>query len=257
MVLNSGVINRLWKCILYLWEPEKLCERKWAYTPVEYKTTLQLLSVLKKLPQKNQQQHGTSRLKYNGTLFYSGTWAPGFTVFTFQEYRSKTRNKRLPAKSAKTISYKRKRRLQLNWWMHLKYLAFLDTASQINTLNQACAWITWMVVMNVYIIALYCKLWFETWGLTTCKFKQFSSLFDPAAFHCILKTMLNAIMMSFDLCNHLYYYLDTSVLLENTPLVKFIRIYIRNSSGVLSISSVVRIWMTRVWRGHELLERGV
>ena len=257
MVLNSGVINRLRKGILYLWEREKLCERRWAYTPVEYKTTLQLLSVLKKLPPKTQQQHGTSWLKYNGTLFYSGTWLLVLLYLHFRNIGARLETHAYLQNRQKTISYHRKRGLPLNWWMHLKYLAFLDTASQINTLNQACAWITWMVVMNVYIIALYYKLWFKTWGLTTCKFKQFSSLFDPAAFQCIFKTMLNAIMMSFNLCNHLYYYLDTSVSLENTPLVKFIRIYTRNSSGVLSISSVVRIWMTRVWRGHELLERGV
>ena len=35
----------------------------------------------------------------------------------------------------------------------------------------------------------------------------------------------------------------TSVLLENTPLVKFLRNYIRDSSGVFSISSLVRISM--------------
>ena len=39
------------------------------------------------------------------------------------------------------------------------------------------------------------------------------------------------------------YYIDTSVLLENTPLAKFIRNYIRDSSGVFSISSVVKISM--------------
>ena len=36
---------------------------------------------------------------------------------------------------------------------------------------------------------------------------------------------------------------DTSVLLENTPLVKFIRNHIRDSSGVFSISPLVRISM--------------
>ena len=41
-----------------------------------------------------------------------------------------------------------------------------------------------------------------------------------------------------------YYYIDRSVLLENTPLVKFIRSYIREPSGVFSISSLVRILMT-------------
>ena len=40
-----------------------------------------------------------------------------------------------------------------------------------------------------------------------------------------------------------FYYIDTSVLLENTPLVKFIRNHIRDSSGVFSISLLVRISM--------------
>ena len=38
-----------------------------------------------------------------------------------------------------------------------------------------------------------------------------------------------------------FYYTDTSVLLENTPLVKFIRNHIRDSSGIVSISSLVKI----------------
>ena len=41
-----------------------------------------------------------------------------------------------------------------------------------------------------------------------------------------------------------HYYIDKSVLVENRPLVKFIRNYIRDSSGVFSISSLVRISMT-------------
>jgi len=40
------------------------------------------------------------------------------------------------------------------------------------------------------------------------------------------------------------YYIDKSVLVENRPLVKFIRNYIRDSSGVFSISLLVRISMT-------------
>ena len=40
-----------------------------------------------------------------------------------------------------------------------------------------------------------------------------------------------------------YYYIDTSVLLENTSLVKFIRNHIQDSSGIFSISSPVRISM--------------
>ena len=37
------------------------------------------------------------------------------------------------------------------------------------------------------------------------------------------------------LCNDLFYYIDTSVLLENIPLIKFIRNYIRDPSGLFSI----------------------
>ena len=40
------------------------------------------------------------------------------------------------------------------------------------------------------------------------------------------------------------YYIEESVLVENKPRVKFIRNYIRDSSGVFSISSLVRITMT-------------
>ena len=40
-----------------------------------------------------------------------------------------------------------------------------------------------------------------------------------------------------------FYHIDTSILLENVPLVKFIRNHIRDSSGVFSTSSLVRISM--------------
>ena len=40
------------------------------------------------------------------------------------------------------------------------------------------------------------------------------------------------------------YYIDKSVFVENRPLVKFIRNYIRDLSGVFSISSLLRISMT-------------
>ena len=41
-----------------------------------------------------------------------------------------------------------------------------------------------------------------------------------------------------------FYYIDTSVLVKNTPIVKFIRNYTRDSNGVFSISSIlVRISM--------------
>ena len=41
-----------------------------------------------------------------------------------------------------------------------------------------------------------------------------------------------------------YYYIDKSVLVENRPLVKLIRNYIRDSSGVFFISSLLRISIT-------------
>ena len=41
-------------------------------------------------------------------------------------------------------------------------------------------------------------------------------------------------------CVHVYY-IDTSVLLENTPLVKFIRNFIRDSNGVFSLSSLISV----------------
>ena len=44
--------------------------------------------------------------------------------------------------------------------------------------------------------------------------------------------------------NKVTYYVDKSVLVENRPLVKFIPNYIRDSSGVFSMSSLVRISMT-------------
>ena len=44
--------------------------------------------------------------------------------------------------------------------------------------------------------------------------------------------------------NKSLYYIDRSVLLENTLRVKFIRNYIRDPSGVFSISSLVSILMT-------------
>ena len=44
--------------------------------------------------------------------------------------------------------------------------------------------------------------------------------------------------------NVFYYYIDKSVLMENRPLLKFIRNYIRTSSGVFSVPSLVRISMT-------------
>ena len=42
----------------------------------------------------------------------------------------------------------------------------------------------------------------------------------------------------------MFYYIDVIVLLEITPVVKFIRNYIRDRSGVFSISSEERLSMT-------------
>ena len=44
--------------------------------------------------------------------------------------------------------------------------------------------------------------------------------------------------------NIIYYDIGKSVFVENQALVKFIRNYIQDSSGVFSISSLVRISMT-------------
>ena len=45
-------------------------------------------------------------------------------------------------------------------------------------------------------------------------------------------------------CYIFIYYIDKSVIVENISLKKFIRNYIRDSSGVFSISSLVRISLT-------------
>ena len=47
-----------------------------------------------------------------------------------------------------------------------------------------------------------------------------------------------------DILNNSVYYIDKSVSVENCPLIKFIRNYIWDSSGVFSISSQVRISIT-------------
>ena len=44
--------------------------------------------------------------------------------------------------------------------------------------------------------------------------------------------------------NKVLCYIDKSVLVENRPLIKFIRNYIQDSSGEFSISALVRISMT-------------
>ena len=44
----------------------------------------------------------------------------------------------------------------------------------------------------------------------------------------------------------LIYYVGKSILVENRPLVKFIRNYIWDSNGVFSISSLVRILMSDI-----------
>ena len=46
-----------------------------------------------------------------------------------------------------------------------------------------------------------------------------------------------------DTAFHYTLYIDMSVLLENTPLIKFIRNYIQDLSGVFSISPIVKVSM--------------
>ena len=66
-----------------------------------------------------------------------------------------------------------------------------------------------------------------------CVVAEVATAFQLATTHvCVKKENLH---------DNTTFYIDTSVLLENTPLVKFIRNYIRDSSGVFSISSVVGI----------------
>ena len=55
---------------------------------------------------------------------------------------------------------------------------------------------------------------------------------------------------------HLIINIDANVLLENRTLIKCIRNYIRNRSGVFSISYLVRITMTS-FRAIVLLPNGV
>jgi len=52
-------------------------------------------------------------------------------------------------------------------------------------------------------------------------------------------------------CSNIYY-IDTSVLLENTPLVTFIRNHMRDLSGIFSISSLVKISMISLISGFSL-----
>ena len=45
-------------------------------------------------------------------------------------------------------------------------------------------------------------------------------------------------------CNNCYYHIDKSALLGNMPLINFVQSYIRDTSDIFSISSLVRISMT-------------
>ena len=53
--------------------------------------------------------------------------------------------------------------------------------------------------------------------------------------------------------NNPFYHIDRGVLLENTPLVKFIQNFIRHLSGMFSISSLVSILMTSFLAFHGCL----
>ena len=56
----------------------------------------------------------------------------------------------------------------------------------------------------------------------------------------------DSFLLAHDKKYNIFYYLDESVLVENRPLVNFIRNFIQDSSGVFSISSLVRISMTSI-----------
>ena len=74
-------------------------------------------------------------------------------------------------------------------------------------------------------------------------FLQFLTFLSHKKTECTLISISRNIT-SFQLTRAGPYYIDTSVLLQNPPIVKFIRNYIRDPSGVFSISSQVRILMT-------------
>jgi len=61
---------------------------------------------------------------------------------------------------------------------------------------------------------------------------------------------------AYSYCFRAFYYIDTGVLLENTPLVKFIQNCVRDLSGVFSISSLVKILMTSFHAFSQLFEFG-
>ena len=59
---------------------------------------------------------------------------------------------------------------------------------------------------------------------------------------------------------YFFYYIDTSVLLENTPLVKFVRNHIRDSSGVLvriSMLSVISRLSLKLYLNLLLYDRNI
>ena len=78
------------------------------------------------------------------------------------------------------------------------------------------------------------KLWFLILGTST--FKQKATL--PSS------GVPDRLKWCFSMKRNSNYYIDKSVLLENTSLVKFIRNYIRDPSGIIFHISLVRILMT-------------
>ena len=56
---------------------------------------------------------------------------------------------------------------------------------------------------------------------------------------CPVKSPFNKILYFWNILNKSVYYIDTSVLLENIPLVKFIKNYIRDPSGLFSIREFI------------------
>ena len=68
--------------------------------------------------------------------------------------------------------------------------------------------------------------------------------FNKLMYHQEIITDIGSVKADWDIWNSTLYYVDKGVLVEYRPLVQFIRNYIRDSSGVFSISLLVRTSMT-------------
>ena len=83
------------------------------------------------------------------------------------------------------------------------------------------------------------------WSMVGNLSNRSSGVQKPRDICACLKRYLYSAKCRWIIKTHFWFILsrDTSVLLQNTPLAKFIRNHIRDSSGVFSISSVVKISM--------------